>query len=157
MAHWKRPPRAKVYEALAALADGRVHLGEDGTATVLSSGLDKTYEVEWSPDGTSITSNDNASYWQSYTGYPILAVLIAIGRIRVDQAVTPALAGIDWHGLNKRFHRDYDAAVAHVLREIELHGLDTEPIERQVDDVMSQLAGLNLERPARVKRPPKGR
>ena len=46
-------------------------------ATVVSSDESKTYEVETSADGREIASNDNASYWQGYVGYPAIAVLIA--------------------------------------------------------------------------------
>lgn len=41
MADWKMPPKAKVYEALSALADKRVHITGPGQAEVLSSTGDK--------------------------------------------------------------------------------------------------------------------
>jgi hypothetical protein len=74
MSTWKSPPKAKVYEALSAVADGRVTLMGGEKAEVVSSDGTKTYHVEWSPDSNQITSNDNASYWQGYMGYPIIAV-----------------------------------------------------------------------------------
>ena len=122
---------------------------------MVSSGGDKTYDVTWTDDGTSITSNDNASYWQGYAGYPIVAVLLTLGTLRVDPEVVPPLAGVDWHALNERFKRDYDAAVAYVLGELEQRGIDTAHIAREVDAVMEQLAALELERPGRGKKPPK--
>ena len=155
MTTWKLPPRAKVFEALTALADGRVDLAGPGEARVRSSAGDKTYTVEWTDEGTSITSNDNASYWQGYAGYPILAVLMALGTLRVDARAAQQLAGVDWHDLNRRFRRDYDAAVSHVLSAAEARGVDARAIERQVDDVMEQLASLEVQRPARSRRPPK--
>jgi hypothetical protein len=73
MGGWKFPPKSKIYEALTAVADGSVKLKGDDTAEVLSSDRTKTYTVEWSADLREITSNDNASYWQRYIGYLIIA------------------------------------------------------------------------------------
>lgn len=154
MTPWKLPPPAKVYEAFSALADGRVRVEEPGRAAVRSSGGEKTYTVEWTGDVEAVTSNDNASYWQGYLGYPIVAVLIALGKVRADEAVTRALAGIRWKELNARFKRDYDAAVVHVLEELAERGEERERIVREVDGVMRQLAELTLERRGRGRRPP---
>ncbi|MGI6218094.1 MAG: hypothetical protein ACOYIK_10855, partial [Coriobacteriales bacterium] len=76
----KMPPIEKVYEAWTALADGRVTLeggateaGTSGKATVESSNGSKTYTVVW--DADRYASTDNATYWQGYPGYPVIAVL----------------------------------------------------------------------------------
>ena len=87
MTKWNMPPIAKVYEALSAVADGRVKLTGETTAEVLSSERDKTYTVKWSGGERSITSNDNATRWQGYIGYPIIAVLLETGRIPYDRAM----------------------------------------------------------------------
>jgi hypothetical protein len=161
---WKLPPPAKVYEAFSAVAGGRVRIEERGggseacdavgRAAVTSSGGDRTYTVAWTGEPTTIASNDNASYWQGYLGYPIVAVLIALGRVRADEAAMRPLAGIDWHELNARFKRDYDAAVEHVLGGLAGRGEDRELVEREVDSVLEQLASLGLERRGRGPRPP---
>jgi len=165
---WKPPPAAKVYEAFSAVADGRVHLGAEveqggsaqggqaGSAEVESSGRDRRYVVEWSAGVTSITANDNASYWQGYLGYPAVAVLLAIGALRADRTIVDLLAGVPWHELNARFKRDYDAAVDSVLSDLERRGADRGRIEREVDDVLAQLARLSPQRPPRRRRPPSG-
>jgi hypothetical protein len=153
MTQWKMPPVAKVYEALSALADGRVQITAPGRAEVVSSAGDKTYTVTWSEDGRRIGSDDNASVWQGYTGYPIIAVLLATGRIPHNPAVAGLLAGVPWHDLNERFKRDYDAAVESVLQGIEDRGGDRAAIVRQVEAIYRQLEGLGLERGPR--RPPR--
>ena len=130
MTAWKMPPVAKVYEALSAIAEGRVRITAPGRAEVVSSAGDKTYAVTWSEDGRQISSNDNASMWQGYTGYPIIAVLLATGRIPYDPAVAALLAGVPWHDLNERFKRDYDAAVESVLYDIESRGGDRVAVVR---------------------------
>jgi hypothetical protein len=71
---WKMPPPIKVYEAIGAIGDGRVRAIDDADAPggwdVGSSDGAKTYRVELSADGREISSNDNASYWHGYLGYP---------------------------------------------------------------------------------------
>ena len=153
MASWKLPPRAKVFEAFTAVADGRVLLAGPGSATVTSSRGDKTYDVEWSDDGRVVTSNDNASYWQGYLGYPVLAVLLVRAALHADEAAIGAMGGVPWHDLNQRFKRDYEAAVAHVLGELAEHGGDPALVEREVAAVLNQLAALDLQRSARRGRP----
>jgi hypothetical protein len=155
MTAWKLPPRAKVFEAFTAVADGRVRITGPGSATVTSSGGDKTYDVEWSADGRTIAANDNASYWQGYLGYPALAVLLERGELRTGEDVVRALAGLPWHDLNKRFKRDYDAAVAEVLAGLPSESPGAAEIQGAVDEVMNQLAGLDLQRSGRGRLPPK--
>ena len=79
------PPPIKVYEAIGAIGDGRVRAIDNddapGAWDVVSSEGAKTYRVELSADGREISSNDNASYWQGYLGYPAIAVLIARGTL----------------------------------------------------------------------------
>ena len=105
MARWELPPIAKVYEALSAVADGRVTLTGATSAQVTSSARDKTYTVKWSPDFRHITSNDNASRWQGYTGYPIIAVLLVLKRLDYRPEAAAALAGVPWNELNKQYKR----------------------------------------------------
>jgi hypothetical protein len=155
MTQWKMPPVAKVYEALSAIADGRVEIISPGQAQVVSSAGDKTYSVTWSADGRRITSNDNASVWQGYTGYPIIAVLLAAGWIPYDSAIASPLAGVPWHELNERFKRDYGAAVESVLQNIQARGGDREAIERQVEEIYRRLEVLRLERGPRLPPPRK--
>ncbi len=57
----KFPPIEKILEAYTAIADGHVKL-ENDQALVTSS-------------------NDNASYWQGYLGYPGIAVLMLQGKL----------------------------------------------------------------------------
>lgn len=155
MATWKTPPRAKVCEALSAIADGRVVMARERTAHVTSSGGDKTYTVEWSEDGKGITSNDNASHWQGYLGYPILAVLMLRGEVSYSPRVASLLAGVPWKRLNDEFRRDYDQAVEHVLEAIRQKGGDRQAVEDEVDRIMAQVVALRLEKLSRGKRPPR--
>jgi len=146
MALWKHPPKAKVYEALSALADGRVILEDGNHATVLSSNAEKKYRVEWTPGFASMSSNDNASFWQGYAGYPIIAVLLAGGVFHFDASTAELLAGVDWNRINKEYKRDYDRAVSSVLDRIEANGGNRAEIVSTVDRIYSELCDLKIEK-----------
>ena len=156
MGDWKVPPKAKIYEALTAVADGRVKLKGGETAEVLSSDGTKTYIVEWSADLGQITSNDNASYWQGYIGYPIIAVLMVLGRLDFDGRVAQVLSGIAWKQMNRRFRNDYDKAVESVLLNLDVEPGLRQRVASEVDKIFIQLETLDLESLPRRRRPPKG-
>lgn len=110
----KLPPIEKIYEAYSAVAEGRVTLF-DNHATVLSSNKEKEYTVTW--DKTDYAANDNATYWQGYAGYPIIAVLMLQGKLPLDKSVADMFATIDWTELNAAAKRDYAKAVDTVFKE----------------------------------------
>jgi hypothetical protein len=129
---WKMPPMAKVYEALGAIGDGRVRLEDARRASVRSSDGAKTYEVEISDDGREISSNDNASFWQGYLGYPAIAVMIERGLIpRPAAAVVHALAGVPWKDLNTRYRNDYERTLEDVIARAEQRGCDADTIRAE--------------------------
>ncbi len=152
MDSWKLPPKAKIYEALSAVADNRVKITSETSAVVTSSSLDKNYTVTWSEDLTHITSNDNASHWQGYVGYPIVAVLLVKGKMKFDRKIAGHLAGIAWKKVNKQFKNDYDKAIEAVLVSLGKKGIDTRTIREEVDRIMRQLERLPLSKlPGRGK------
>jgi hypothetical protein len=155
MAAWKTPPKAKVYEALSAIADGRVKLSGPHTAEVQSSSGSKWYRVEWSDDQTRFTANDNASYWQGYLGYPIISVILSLGKVPLDPNVANHLRNINWHKINKEFKRDYDAAIAYVLDRVANEGTTRAGIIAEVDRIFQDIVGLRLSRMPGKPRPPK--
>jgi hypothetical protein len=143
---WEMPPKAKVYEAISAVADGRVRIVGPTRAEVVSSSGDRTYRVEWSDDMRRITSNDNASFWRGYAGYPIIAVLMKAGRILFDSEIAAKLGGVPWKRINAKFRGDYEKAVDSVLGSIEERGGDRDRIVREADNIYEQLSELHLER-----------
>ena len=153
---WKMPPLVKVYEALGAIGDGRVRIEDSRRAMVTSSDGSKTYEVETSADGREISSNDNASYWQGYVGYPAIAVLLARGFYHPSENVTGALAGVAWKELNRKFKNDWAMTIAEVEKKLEQAGHDPGAVRSEAEAVLSFLRAL---RPVRGKRsrPPKER
>ena len=152
MSKWKMPPKAKIYEALSAVADRRVTIKDETHANVQSSERDKTYSIEWSFDLKQITSDDNASFWQGYMGYPIIAVLLSLGKIKYREDLAACLSDVPWKRINTKFKRDYDKAVDSVLDEAATKGADREAIVQQAEDIYQQLGALKLERKGKPPR-----
>lgn len=152
---WKMPPLIKVYEALGAIGDGRVKLIDETHATVVSSEGDKTYEVETSADLRTISSNDNASFWQGYLGYPGIAVLLLRGFSRIDEAVTVALKGIPWKQLNSRFKNDYAKTIDEIEARLKGAGAGPSAIREECEAVLAALRKLAPIQGARRKPPGK--
>ena len=150
---WKMPPPIKIYEALGAIGDGRVRLEDEHHALVTSSEEDKTYEVEISDDGRQVSSNDNASYWQGYLGYPAIAVLLMRGLYRPPANVIYALAGISWKEINRSFKNDYDKTLIEVNKVVEASGHDPDAVASEVESIMEALRKLAPKRGKR-RRPP---
>lgn len=155
MTLWKVPPRAKVLEAMSAWVDGRVTITGPLEAGVLSSSGNKSYTVTWSEDRSRFSSNDNASYWQGFLGYPIIAVLLQLGEVECDRETVQCLAGVHWKQINDQFKRDYDKAVDHVLTALGAEGVDRVRVEQQVDTVYKAIKARPIERGPRSAPPPK--
>ncbi len=155
-APWKMPPLIKVYEALGAFGDGRVRIVDDRRALVTSSDGSKTYEVEIADRGREISSNDNASYWQGYLGYPAIAALLLRGMLdwQLPASVTDTLAAIPWKELNRRFRNDYAQTLAAVDAEIARRGCDPQAVRTAAEAILERLAALAPGRGPR-RRPPK--
>ncbi|MDE6457980.1 MAG: hypothetical protein K2L31_05195 [Muribaculum sp.] len=126
-------PVEKIYEALSAIADDRVKFVKEegclmptaqGVAKVTSSDGKKTYTVTW--QGEDYTSNDNATYWQGYAGYPVIAVLMLQGRLPLDRNVAELFKDINWTELNASHKRDYASALDEIMeqRHIDRHAID---------------------------------
>ena len=152
MQYWKLPPKEKIYEAFSVLADQRYIMESDARAIVISSGGEKKYKVEWTEDNSdpgqavSIISNDNASFWQGYTGYPIIAILMLNNRISFDKEVLVHFRGINWNTLNRQFKNNYAEAVGKILSEIDDKTI-VEKIISEVGSIYKQLSALKLARP----------
>lgn len=148
---WKMPPLIKVYEALGAIADGRVRMLDETHAEVVSSEGDKHYTVVI--DGKAIVANDNGSYWQGYIGYPAIAVMIAKGIIAGNRDAAIALAGIPWKELNRRYRNDYAQTIAEVERTVGARNGDPVAIKTACEAIVAALSAYAPIRGAR-RRPP---
>ena len=145
----KFPPIEKILEAYTAIADGHVKL-ENDQALVTSSNETKTYTVTFH-DNT-YTSNDNASYWQGYLGYPGIAVLMLQGKLPYSKELAQQFAGVDWNKINQEYKRNYAQAADTVMTAKGIGKKKAETELHHVYDTLKQLP-INVKRGS--LRPPK--
>lgn len=148
----KMPPIEKIHEAYGAIADNRIVLREE-EADVSSSDLTKTYLVTWKEKV--YTSNDNASYWQGYAGYPIIAVLMLQGKLSLNRKIAGKFTGIDWKKRNTEHKNKYAEVVEEIMEELKKSGTDTEEIQNEIQKVYQELEGLDISTKRSRIRPPK--
>ncbi len=134
----KIPPIAKIYEAYSCIADNRIEMKEN-MAIVHSSDSKKTYEVKWQENNYS--STDNASFWQGYPGYPVIAVLLLQRKLPYYEECIAYFQNINWHALNDKYKRDYDAAVDEVLSTI---NFDTNKIKEETQKTYEILKKMEI-------------
>ena len=137
----KLPPTEKVYEAFSAIADGRVTLG-DGQASIASSNGDKSYSVTWA--GNAYASDDNATYWQGYAGYPVIAVLMLQGMLPLNKEIAALFSGINWSEANAAAKRDYAKAAEAVFDRCGYDGSVRQRIRAEAERVHEKLAGSDI-------------
>ena len=145
----KFPPIEKILEAYTAIADNHVKL-ENDQALVTSSNETKTYTVTFH-DNT-YTSNDNASYWQGYLGYPGIVVLMLQGKLPYDKELAQQFAGVDWNKINQEYKRNYAQAADAVMTAKGIGKKKAETELHHVYDTLKQLP-INVKRGS--LRPPK--
>ena len=85
---WKLPPRIKVLEAMGAIADRRIVVGNNDAVCKSSMG-DRTYHLKYRKKNgrVYVSSDDNGSRFKGYLGYPSIALLMGQGRPSVEQRV----------------------------------------------------------------------
>ena len=110
----KIPPIEKIAEAYTAIIDNRVTM-KDREAIVLSSNRKKEYIVRW--NDSFYYSSDNATYWQGYAGYPVIAVLMLQKRLSLDKSILKYFSNISWNDLNKKYKRDYSKVMNLILEK----------------------------------------
>lgn len=142
----KYPPLEKVYEAWSAVADGRVEIVDEFVAHVTSSDGSKTYTVVYNPENATWYSDDNATFWQGYAGYPIIAVMMERGLLPVDRAEAARWSGVNWTATNAAHKRDYAGAAREVARskgidpaEARARALEVEEALRRVTFAVKRL------------------
>ncbi|MBR2768156.1 MAG: hypothetical protein IKD68_04420 [Solobacterium sp.] len=136
----KLPPIEKIPEAYSAIADQRIEMNEpQNQAYISSSDGAKRYTVGW--DGTHYTSNDSATYWAGYPGYPVLAVWMKQGILPMNEEIASLFAGINWNELNKKHKRNYAKALDEVIRE---RAMDETSVRAELERVYEILKTLDL-------------
>ncbi|MFA6861635.1 MAG: hypothetical protein WCR56_04580 [Bacilli bacterium] len=135
-------PISKVYEALSALADNRVKQESTTKYLITSSDYSKTYTVIKNNEA-SYSSNDNATYWQHYSGYPIIAVLLFTERIKADATLLTYFKGINWKQLNTKNKNKYDLSIKEAFQDKSL--AVQQEIITETARIKNEVLALNLE------------
>lgn len=148
----KLPPIEKIHEAYSAIADDRITL-RDSEADVLSSDLAKKYLVKWEDE--TYSSNDNASYWKGYLGYPLIAVLMLQGKLSLDRETAAYFKGINWKKLNTEHKNKYSEAVKQIMDELKTSGVDCDKIKGEINRVYKEMEQLTINTKRSALRPPK--
>lgn len=135
----------KIYEAWTALASNRVHLHDD-YAEVSSSDGEKGYTIRFL--GNQYSSDDNATYWRGYAGYPVIAVLMLQGKLPYDRQEAELWKDINWTVLNKKYRNNYAEAVEEISQQ---RNIDMRKAELEAQKVMEALKELPLEIKRKIK------
>lgn len=135
----KFPPIEKIPEAYSAIVDERIQI-EDSLAYVYSSNMEKRYTVLFDKD--SYASNDSATYWQGYPGYPILAVWMKQGILSYDASIAKLFQGVDWNALNKKYKRKYSEALASLYAKMSSE--EVEAAQQEITKVYEEIQQLSF-------------
>lgn len=152
---WKLPPLIKIYEALGCIADNRIDVNGD-EAKVYSSSRGKYYEVKYFPQKNAISSNDNASYYMDYLGYPAVAYLLKMGKLSYSPSLAQAFLDVKWKDLNVKFRNDFFKTQEYVLHAAEEKGFSRMELVNEAENIFAQLKKLALKKTGVKITPPKG-
>lgn len=136
----KEIPISKIYEALSAIADKRVRKIDETHYHVTSSDKAKTYTVVL--EGKTASSNDNATYWQHYAGYPIIACYLYEGKLAYDKKVLPHLANIPWKKLNTENKNHYDKSIQQAFKTLDEE--TAEEIRKEAEEIQNAFMTFDL-------------
>lgn len=141
------PPAEKIFEAWSAIESNRINLisgsySGSGEAEVISSNGEKTYLISW--EGNKYTSNDNATWWQGYAGYPVLAILMLQGKLPFDKDIAHLFMNIDWHSYNKEAKGNYEEALKKVFKELQLSGEEEKKILEAARESINKFMALDI-------------
>ena len=138
----KLPPIEKIPEAYSVLADGRIKEVDDNTYLITSSNGEKEYKVTIT--GNRYRSNDNATKFARYAGYPILAVLMYKHILPQPEEFLHLFAGINWTAINKEYKRDYAAALKAALESKHISAEETSEIYILIKECYDRFCALDI-------------
>jgi len=150
---WKEPPTTKIYEALGAVADGRLEIEGDYAKCFSSSG-NKYYEIKYDEKTNAIMSNDNSSYWQGYLGYPAIAFLLKNGVLKYRSDLGSYLKGVSWKDINQKFKNDFEEALEFILKDLDKQ--KRMELDDYVNELLKEIKILNLSKLGKKVVPPSG-
>ncbi len=152
---WKLPPLIKVFEALGCVADDRIEVNGNA-AKVYSSSRGKFYDVKYFPVKNAISSNDNATYYMGYLGYPAVAYLLKIGKLTYSPSLALAFKDVKWKDLNVKFRNDFFKTQEYVLHAAEEKGFSQLELVNEAENIFAQLKKIAPKKTGEKMTPPEG-
>ena len=150
---WKHPSITKIYEALGAVADGRIEVSGNSAKAYSSTG-NKFYTIDYDPDKKAIMCNDNSSFWQGTLGYPAIAFLMKKGVLSYDEGSARLLKGIAWKEVNQKFKNDFEKALDYIL--FTKTDQERKALKDLADKVDGELSVMPLSYLGKKTKPPEG-
>lgn len=138
----KLPPIEKIAEAYSVIADDRIKRIDDNTYIVTSSNGERQYKV--TIKGNRYRSDDNATKFQRYAGYPILATLMLNGSITFPTNLTSVMKGINWNAINKKYKRNYAAALNAALTDKGLSATEIDEVKAAINNSYEQFVQSDI-------------
>ncbi|MFW5703067.1 MAG: hypothetical protein ACOCXP_03840 [Candidatus Dojkabacteria bacterium] len=152
---WHKPKDEHiVYEALSAIADGRIELLGDNKARCTSTSRGKFYEIEYDPETNAIMSNDNMAYYVDEVSYPMVAMLIKLGELEIGEDLLKYFEGIKWKDINQRNKNNYMKSVKEFLDGIDSNS-KREEVQTECRRIYDEVCKMKLQKLGKKKLPPK--
>jgi hypothetical protein len=82
--------------------------------------------------------------------------LMLAGKIKYNLNFAQALKGIAWKNVNLKFKNDYGKALDHIFHLMKERGIEEGELAKEVNDILKQIRGLDLELLGEKIRPPEG-
>ena len=157
---WTLPPKHKIYEALGAVADGRIEIIDPNSKIIearqYSSSRQKYYTILYNPAQNQIMPNDNATWYVGYLSYPAISLLLFVGKIKYDAAILSYFKDISFKDINQKYKNDFDQANLEIVAMILARGLGEVKLNTEIDSAYQQLTDLRLQYLGHKTQPPSG-
>jgi hypothetical protein len=141
MEYWKSAKDEHIiYEALTAIADGRVEVFES-SAKIFSSSRNKFYTLHFDLNEMSFMSDDNMAYYKDEVSYPMLCVLLYKDIVSYDKESLKYFVNFPWKDVNQKNKNDYMKSVEEFLEDRKEH---RNYIENLTKNIFSQLSNIKI-------------
>ncbi|MEM1948194.1 MAG: hypothetical protein QXY84_01335 [Candidatus Caldarchaeum sp.] len=140
------PPRIKILEALGAVAGNRVKIVDQHNCEVNASEGPRAYRVFLDLENGMASSDDNGTVFRNYVGYPIIAFMMALGKLSYDEKIAAPLKSIKWRSLNEQY-KSYKTVETIVKQMLSRNGVDPSDVDKFVDRVLRELDDYILFKP----------
>ncbi|MEM2036311.1 MAG: hypothetical protein QXG21_02015, partial [Candidatus Caldarchaeum sp.] len=105
-----------------------------------------SYRVFLDLENGMASSDDNGTVFRNYVGYPIIAFMMALGKLSYDEKIAAPLKSIKWRSLNEQY-KSYKTVETIVKQMLSRNGVDPSDVDKFVDRVLRELDDYILFKP----------